>query len=443
MTFSLALLRVPLSKFKRRWRLRLKNVKFFMLPLVHFVVLCVCALAAYGQQQTRAELINQEHEAKQKLLEPDVQTKLEKRLLFIKDARLIERIAIGYAGLSGRLGGMPTGSGFALGPDYFRDDLLRGQVQLEAGAQASLRRWYNAQVRLSAPAFARNKLFWSAAVVHHNYNSLDYYGPGPDSEKTGRSNYRLEDTSFDTGGGVRPIKKLMVGASVGFVKTNVGPGLHDQRISSDVQYPNVPGMHEQTNFLRYGFNVQFDYRDTPSGARSGGNYTLRLDDFEDTLDRNFDFQRLEIEAQQYIPIFNKRRVFALRAKTQQTFNPKGNRVPFYQQSVLGGDDLRGFRPYRFYDANMYAFSAEYRWEVFSGLDMALFADAGQVQSKHWRLKLNNMESAVGFGFRFNAKNSPFLRLDVGFSHEGFQVWVRFREIWQQRPRGSSSAPHIF
>ena len=103
-----------------------------MLPLLSLVLLLVCALAASGQSQTRAELIDQEHEAKQKLLEPDVQTKLEKRLLFIKDARLIERIAVGYAGLSGRLGGMPTGSGFALGPDYFRDDLLRGELQLEA-----------------------------------------------------------------------------------------------------------------------------------------------------------------------------------------------------------------------------------------------------------------------------------------------------------------------
>ncbi|MCC6587106.1 MAG: BamA/TamA family outer membrane protein [Bryobacterales bacterium] len=415
-----------------------------MLSFVTVLFLSLLTLAAAAQQpQTRAELIDQEHEAKQKTLEPDIQSKWERRLLFIKDARLIERLAIGYAGLSGQIGGMPTGSGFALGPDYFRDDLVRGQVHFEATTQASLRKWYNGQVRLSAPAFARNKLAWSVAAVHHNYSSLDYYGPGPDSEKTGRSNYRLEDTSFDMLFGVRPVKKLLIGGSLGYVMTNVGPGVHSQRISSAEQHPQVAGMLEQTNYLRRGFNAQFDYRDTPAGARSGGNYTIRWDDFQDMLGRAYDFQRLEMEAQQYIPILNKRRVFALRARTQQTFNPKGNRVPFYQQSVLGGDDLRGFRPYRFYDANMHAFSAEYRWEVFSGLDMAVFADAGQVQSKHWRLKMNEMESAVGFGFRFNAKNTPFLRLDVGFSHEGFQIWVRFREIWQQRPRGSSSAPHIF
>ena len=28
-------------------------------------------------------------------------------------------------------------------------------------------------------------------------------------------------------------------------------------------------------------------------------------------------------------------------------------------------------------------------------------------------------------FRFNVRNNVFLRLDVGFSHEGFRVWVKF------------------
>jgi hypothetical protein len=50
---------------------------------------------------------------------------------------------------------------------------------------------------------------------------------------------------------------------------------------------------------------------------------------------------------------------------------------------------------------------------------------------------------VGFGLRFNVRNSTFLRTDVGFSHEGFQVWVKFSDIFAQRVFGASLAQPVF
>jgi len=396
-----------------------------------------------AQPQTRRELIEEARTQKAARLEPDSPGAWEQRLIFIKDNKVLERITAGFGGLRVKMGGMPNGSGFALGPNYFRDDLARGEFVLDASVQASAKRWLKYEVHLRAPAFAGNRFFWESSAIHQDYNSLDYYGPGPDSEATGRSNYRLEDTSFDTLAGVRPFKYLRLGTGVGYLMTNAGRGRNENFISADRQFPSVPGMQRQTNFIRSGVAGQFDYRDNPAGARSGGNYAVRYDRFNDHEDRGFNFQRLDLEAQQYIPFFNKRRVIALRARSLQTLTSAGNRVPFYQQAVLGGDDLRGFRPYRFQDNNMMAFSAEYRWEVFSGLDMAVFGDAGQVSPKRWYVNLNSIETSVGFGFRFNARNAPFLRVDAGFSHEGFQISLRFREIWAQRPRSTSSAPHIF
>ena len=84
-------------------------------------------------------------------------------------------------------------------------------------------------------------------------------------------------------------------------------------------------------------------------------------------------------------------------------------------------------------------NAEYRWEAFSGLDMALFADAGEVFARRSQFDLSRLESDAGFGFRFNARNQTFLRLDVGFSHEGFQVWVRFGNVFKKGPVHTSSS----
>ncbi len=52
------------------------------------------------------------------------------------------------------------------------------------------------------------------------------------------------------------------------------------------------------------------------------------------------------------------------------------------------------------------------------------------------------ESSAGFGFRFNARNRTFLRLDVGFSHEGYQVWFKFNDVFAPRPLGTAGTQPV-
>jgi outer membrane protein assembly factor BamA len=139
---------------------------------------------------------------------------------------------------------------------------------------------------------------------------------------------------------------------------------------------------------------------------------------------------LDIELQQYIPFFNARRVIALRGKSELTYKNPGQVMPFYMQPTLGGsNDLRGFRAFRFFDDNLLVFNAEYRYEIFAGLDMAIFADAGKVFHSKSQFNLHDLEGAYGFGFRVNAANAVFLRIDVGFSHEGFRIWFKFNNVF--------------
>jgi outer membrane protein assembly factor BamA len=105
-------------------------------------------------------------------------------------------------------------------------------------------------------------------------------------------------------------------------------------------------------------------------------------------------------------------------------------VPFFMQPTLGGsEDLRGYNEFRFRDKNMVVLNAEYRWEAFSGLDLAAFADAGQVAPRPSELHLSNFEKSYGVGFRFNTEKSVFLRVDVGFSKEGQHLFVKFGHVF--------------
>ena len=58
-------------------------------------------------------------------------------------------------------------------------------------------------------------------------------------------------------------------------------------------------------------------------------------------------------------------------------------------------------------------------------------------------KVSELENLGWLGLRFNAGNVPVLRVDTAFSHEGFQVWLRFTGIFRNRRLNSSNAAHIF
>jgi outer membrane protein assembly factor BamA len=401
-----------------------------------FAALIVITGAA-AQEQTRQALILAEREDKQNNLKEEAPSKTERRLNWVRDARVLDRLGEGYHGLRLKIGGLAPGGGFAVGPEFAREGLWGGRMNFRAGAQRSARGYHKQDLHLAFPGVLHRRLSLDFYAVHHNYPSLNFYGSGPDSERSGRSNYRHEDTAVDLTATVEILPRLRAGGSVGYLFNNIGSG-NDRRFISAEQIYSAPGIDKQANFLRTGAFVQYDYRDFAPGPRAGGNYIAQLHRYTDRTLGTHDFHRLDLEAQQYIPFFNKRRVIALRGKSVTTF-AGGKELPFYLQPVLGGsDDLRGYRPFRFRGNNLLLMNAEYRWEVFSGLDMALFGDAGKVYQRKSQLNLKQLETNVGFGFRFNARNSVFMRVDVAFSHEGYQVSVKFNDLFRKGPVHTSS-----
>jgi hypothetical protein len=405
--------------------------RVFRVGVCLFTVAYVAA-AQQDRSDSRAAEIEAERQKKAAVLKPEVVSPTERRLLTIREKRIIEKITYGIGGLRARIGALVTGSGLALGPEYFRDDLANGNVLFRATTQFSTHRFQLYDVELAFPKMMNEHAFLDLHATHRNYPQMQYYGPGPDSRKTGRSNYRLEDTNFSFNAGVRPVRPFRLGVTGGFTEVNVGPGTHERWISTERIYSpaQAPGIDQQTDFLQGGVFAQFDYRDIPGGARNGGNYLARYTYNKDVDLRRHTFRRLELEAQQFIPFLNQRRVIALRARSELTYKNAGQILPFYMQPVLGGsNDLRGFRPFRFYDDNLIVVNGEYRWEVFAGMDMAAFVDAGKVFHSKRQWNFHDLEASYGVGMRFNARNSTFLRIDAGFSHEGIQVWFKFNNVF--------------
>jgi outer membrane protein assembly factor BamA len=393
------------------------------------IVLCLGAFGLlYGQTDSRTGLIEAARDRKEANLTPETPPKLETRLVSIEHSLPYRLLTGDSGGFSVGFGNTTPGAGFAAGPQYTRTGLWNGRLDFKVQARASINESYLGRVDLSLPRLFDDRVSLDFSATHRNISEMPYYGPGPDSRKTGRSDYRLEDTNVELRPAVRVYKGLRAGLIGSYLAVNTGPGHATSYISTEKQFgpAAAPGIDRQTDFWRGGGFVEYDWRDRASYPTSGGRYSAQYVRYLDKTNGAYSFLRLDLDASQHIPLFNRTRVFSLHGSSSLTTASNGQLVPFYVQPTLGGArSLRGYRSNRFYGDNSVMVNGEYRWFCSPTFDMAVFADAGKVFQLWEQWNLHNLESDLGFSMRFKGREGgPAFSLDTGFSHEGFQIWFR-------------------
>ena len=393
----------------------------------------VLALAAPGRAQeaeSRAEELRRQREEKAKKLEPPEYSSVERWLLRLEEGRLFERLLSPPEGYYPKLGNITPGSGFAAGPGYRKSRLFGGPMDMSAFAAFSTMRYWVIEGRLRMPRLARGRVAVDLFGRRSDYRHEPFYGIGQDSDRDNETFYALKTTG--AGGGVTyaPQPWLVFGGSSEFLQPDVR-GIDDDTSIEDVFNPiQAPGLGRQPNFLRHAATAEVNYRDPRPNPRRGGRYAFVFQKFVDRDQGRYSFDRVEVDLQQYVPIVRDRRVLALRAAG--SFVPDDAAiVPFYLQRTLGGpDDLRGFRRFRFRDENALLLQAEYRWEIFTAVDGAIFYDAGTLSSRPSELSLGNLDTDYGIGFRFGTKNGVFLRIEGAFgSREGKHFIFRYGHVF--------------
>lgn len=338
----------------------------------------------------------------------------------------------GASGLQLVLGGMRSGNGVSFGVGYRRIDLYNDWLSFRTTVRGTPQKAYMFDLELESPRLRHRRGDVRLYIKYENSPTMDYYGAGPNSDKSGRTSYRLEDTGIDGSGRYRVWSHLYVGASGGIYLPNVGPGQRDGFPSTEEAYTplRVPGLNHQPKFFRGGGMLQFDYRDLPTGPREGGHYYAKHLRYWDRDSGLFNFHMLDSAVEQYLPYWNKTRVVALRIGSVMTWAAEGKAVPFYLQPTLGGNEfLRGFARYRFYDQNSFHAVAEHRWYVSANAHAALFFEMGKVAQKASQLNFHNLEYAGGIGLRFTARNAVIMRMEVAASREGIRGMWTFNNPW--------------
>jgi hypothetical protein len=332
-----------------------------------------------------------------------------------------------------KFGGLPTGGGFSLGPQYTRQGLLGDHLTTNTYVVGSTRKWYGGQSSLDFHDLFNGHLDLIADGGYQNAASIFYFGEGPNSSKSNKTDFDRNFTTthfsalshfFD--------QKLTVGYIVGGLLVHVGPGDLNNTPTTEKLFTaaNTPGLAQQANFLTGTTAVLLDL--SRVGFSNPEGLVLEANDsqFFDQSGLQANFHLLETQGTYYVPLTNGLRTLVFRVRNETAFAENHQTVPFYLQPTLGGpDDLRGFDRYRFYaDGNSVA-TAEYRWSISQMLEMAVFGDGGNVYQRPGLIGFRDLRGDGGFGLRFKNKQASIMRLDVGFSQEGVHVWFVFEDIF--------------
>jgi outer membrane protein assembly factor BamA len=385
---------------------------------------------AWSQEpSTREEADRQRREQQAKEVKPYEPNRVERALKFAEDKAIF---ILDREGFHPKLGTLTTGSGFAYGLGFRDRDLFSNTGALEIWAAGSVKRYWATEARLRFPRLAENRVYLETWASHRDYPEENFFGLGPDSNRDDRSDYAIRTNHFGGRAGVRPLSHLLVGGGIEYLEPRLGEGQNDRfpDVSDSFSPSEAPGLDTRADFLRSEAFIEVDYRE-PRHPKKGGWYRIDFSHYDDRTAGQFTFNRLDADLRQFIGFLAGRRVIAARLFVSTSDTDAGQTMPFYLMPTLGGNDtLRGFREYRFRGPHAILAQGEYRWEIWSGFDAALFYDAGKVANRREDLDFEDLESDYGIGFRFNTNNGIILRVDAAFgSRDGKHLYIVFGGVF--------------
>jgi outer membrane protein assembly factor BamA len=328
-------------------------------------------------------------------------------------------------GLYPELGGMIPGAGWlSVGPGY-RHHLFGDAAVVNASAAMSSRRYAMMQSRIEWPALFSDHLSLGAGGKYQDFTEINYFGVGPDSDKSAWTDYRLKSIDIAGHATVRPADWLSIGGSVGYTRgLDIAPGLSSIHPATQDLFDamSTPGLNVQPRYRHADVFVEADTRDVPGYTKSGGAYRLGVTTFHDLDQSGQSFRRVDAGATQYVPLIRRNWIMAVRGQIALSQTGAGNEVPFYMMPTLGGKTtLRGFQDYRFRDRNAASVGAEYRLPVSRMVDAAVFVDAGSVAATARGLRQGRLEHDYGIGLRLHTATKSIARIDVAKGREGTRV----------------------
>jgi outer membrane protein assembly factor BamA len=316
-------------------------------------------------------------------------------------------------GLYWDFGKMVPGAGWlAIGPGY-RQWFGKDAMLVDGSVAYSWNHYKTAQARVLLPKFAKSRLALGAQARWVDFGEIDYFGVGSNTVESARTTYGVEATHVAAHATLRPTRWFDIDAEVGLLTPTLKDG----------GFNGLPA--DQPTFVPSQLSLKIDTRNFPQHPTSGVLLRGAAAHYEDRDTGAYTHKRYEGEAAGFLPMFGERVVLALHGMAMTTPEENGS-VPFYLLPTLGGaNSLRSFSDYRFRDRSLLLANAELRLALMTHMDLALFADAGNVAPRFEDLNLD--KQSFGAGLRFHTRRITFARVDVANGAEGWRFLFRLTD----------------
>ena len=384
---------------------------------------------------------------------PEEPNRAEEMLLKLERGQVERWYGIRFKDFYPQFGGGHPGAGFGGGVRYFKSNIRESGTSVEAAAILSTRGYKFADFQVGRfnktdpvffsglsdfgvpfdfakerPGVEPRKTVLFADLRYRDLPQERFWGLGSNTNQDGRSNYLLQDSSFSLVSGYQFTNWFAASLGAGFYQVQLDRGT-DERfpVTQDVyDEEDAPGLSRQPNFYRIASALYFNYQDDPANPHRGGIIGIFYFRGDEMAGSEFQFNRYAVDARHFIPLGSIQRVLAVRVYTSVDRADEGSVVPFYMHPTLGGSQsLRGFRDFRFRDANLMYLSTEYRWEPAPALEFALFYDTGRAFPQGESFSFRHLRKNLGFGIRLKSSQGVMLRFDIARGNEGMRLQFKF------------------
>jgi hypothetical protein len=271
-----------------------------------------------------------------------------------------------------------------------------------------------------------------------------YFGIGPDAVAEDESIYGQRLTWAGASYGRDLGSNVTVVGNVGVSRVATSEPNQDFAPSiTDLFAARLPlGFGAATTGVSAGFTLYHDNSGITSRPRTGGIRRIVAAYFHGTSSDDTRYWTYRAELQQFVPLWFKSNVLALRALVTW-IEPVGDRAVPFQRLMWNNDPdlLRGFKDYRWRDRGLFVATAEYRWPIWvakhaegTGLDSYLLTDVGQVFNQWDQLNGDNMTWSYGAGIRLVTSTSFVFRLEYARATEGGMLRFSGSQVFQSVTR---------
>jgi outer membrane protein assembly factor BamA len=196
-----------------------------------------------------------------------------------------------------------------------------------------------------------------------------------------------------------------------FNRLYIGPSASFIKSTTTFSFPDATGKDSvnKSNLNNIGYIITNDTRDHVQYPARGMFLNFKNQFYRSWAGSDYEFERYVVTYNQFFNLHknNDKKIVAIRA----TMNVAAGDVPFEGQTVVGGDDIRGYSQGQYRDDQVYTLQTEYRWNFYKRWGMVAFAGVASAVEKISDIPDNDLLPGVGVGLRF--KMLPAHKINIG------------------------------